>query len=265
MHCDAETRGTDGTQPLPARLRLRPALPYLVFGLLALVAIMAAGRNIGHQIDTVESWIAGLGPWSILAFVALFVLATSFLVPVTVLCVIAGALFGMVWGVTAVVAGSLLAGALQFALAHQLLRAPIQRMLAARPSLAAIQRAVRRDQFHLQVLLRLAPLNPATISYLLGAAGVRFLGFVIASLALTPNLAIEVYLGHAGRRVAQMAGNDVQTAHLHGLTIFGELAACIILMTLIWMRARRAVMQAVAEAEEITPERTAETRCAAGG
>jgi len=73
-------------------------------------------------------------------------------------------------------AGSLLTGALQFALARQLLRAPIQRALAARPSMAAIQHAVSRDQFRLQVLLRLTPLNPATISYLLGATGVRFSG-----------------------------------------------------------------------------------------
>ena len=115
-------------------------------------------------------------------FVGLFALATSVLLPDTVLCIIAGALFGLGWGVAAVLAGSFLAAAIQFALAHQLLRARIQRTLAARPSLAAIQRAVSRDEFRLQVLLRLTPLNPATISYLLGAAGVRFSGFLIAWL-----------------------------------------------------------------------------------
>jgi hypothetical protein len=56
------------------------------------------------------------------------------------------------------------------------LRARIQRALAARTSLAAIQRDVRRDEFRLQVLLRPTPLNPATINYPLGAAGVRFSG-----------------------------------------------------------------------------------------
>jgi uncharacterized membrane protein YdjX (TVP38/TMEM64 family) len=151
-----------------------------------------------------------------------------------------------------VIAGSLLAGVLQFALARQLLRTPIQRALAARPSLAAIQRAVGRDQFHLQVLLRLTPLNPATISYLLGAAGVRFSGFLIACLALTPNLAIEVYFGHAGRRVARLAGGDARTAHLHDLAVVGGLATCVIVMVFISRMARKAVMQAVAETERVT-------------
>ena len=99
--------------------------------------------------------------------------------PYRVLCIIAGALIGLYWGVAAVLAGSLLAGAIQFALSHKLLRARIQRALAVRPSLADIQRAVRRDEFRLQVLLLLTPLNPATISYLLGMADVRFAGFLI--------------------------------------------------------------------------------------
>ena len=251
MHSEEKTKDAHRKRRFFAHARSRITLPYLAIGLLVLIAVAAAGRSIDQHIKAIEVWIAHLGPWGVLAFVGLFVLATSLLIPVTILCVIGGALFGLRWGVTAVVVGSLLAGALQFALAQQLLRTPIQRTLATRPFLAAIQRAVNRDQFHLQVLLRLAPLNPATISYLLGAAGVRFWGFLVACLALTPNLTIEVYLGHAGRRMAQMAGGNVRTAHLHGLTVIGELVACIIVMVVIWMRARRAVMQAIAETEEI--------------
>jgi len=167
-----------------------------------------------------------------------------------VLCIIAGALFGLYWGVAAVLAGSLLAGAMQFALSQKLLRARIQRALAARPSLVAIQRAVGRDEFRLQVLLRLTPLNPATISYLLGAAGVRFSGFMIACLALTPNLAIEVYFGHVGKHAARLVGSDARTAHLHNLAIIGGLAVCIAVMVLVSKMARKAVMQAVAQTEK---------------
>ncbi|MGB5606100.1 MAG: hypothetical protein WBN51_06230, partial [Gammaproteobacteria bacterium] len=71
--------------------------------------------------------------------------------PDTLLCIVAGGLFGMRWGAAAVVTGSLLAAAIQFAFAQQLLRSRIQR------TLAAIQRAVSRDEFRLQLLLRLMP------------------------------------------------------------------------------------------------------------
>jgi uncharacterized membrane protein YdjX (TVP38/TMEM64 family) len=251
MHNKEMTEGANRMQRFLARAYSRAALPYLVIGLLMLIAIVAAGRDIDHHINAIESWINNLGPWGVLAFVGLFVLATSFLLPDTVLCIIAGALFGLGWVLAAVVAGSLLAGALQFGLARQLLGAPIQRALATRPSLAAIQRAVSRDQFRLQVLLRLTPLNPATISYLLGAAGVRFSGFLIGCLALTLNLAIEVYFGHAGKHMARMAGGNVRTAHLHDLAIIGGLVLCVIVMVLISRIARRAVMQAVAETEKV--------------
>ena len=228
----------------------RTALPYLAAGLLLIVAIVVGGREIQHHIIAIESWITALGPWGVLAFIGLFALTTSFLLPDTVLCIIAGALFGMYWGVAAVVAGSVLAGAMQFALSQKLLRARIQRALAARPSLAAIQRAVRRDEFRLQVLLRLTPLNPATISYLLGAAGVRFSGFLAACLALTPNLAVEVYFGHVGKQAARLAGGGPHTAHLHDLAIIGGLAVCITVMVLVSKMARKAVMQSVAETEK---------------
>ena len=240
----------DRVRRLLARAYSRAALPYVAVGLLLIVAIVFGGREIEHHINAIESWITELGPWGVLAFIGLFTLATSLLLPDTVLCIIAGALFGLYWGVAAVLAGSLLAGAMQFALSQKLLRARIQRALAARPPLVAIQRAVGRDEFRLQVLLRLTPLNPATISYLLGAAGVRFSGFMIACLALTPNLAIEVYFGHVGKHAARLVGSDARTAHLHNLAIIGGLAVCIAVMVLVSKMARKAVMQAVAETEK---------------
>jgi uncharacterized membrane protein YdjX (TVP38/TMEM64 family) len=229
----------------------RAALPYLAAGLLLMVAIVIGGREIGHHINAIESWITKLGPWGLIAFIGLFILVTSFLLPDTVMCIIAGALFGLGWGAVAVLAGSVLAGMLQYALSRKLLRVRIQRMLTSRPSLAAIQQVVIHDEFRLQVLLRLTPLNPATISYLLGAAGVQFSGFVIACLALTPNLVIEVYFGHVGKHAAWLAGSNLQTARLHDLVIIGGLAVCIAVMVIVSRMARKAIMQAVVETEKI--------------
>ena len=116
--------------------------------------------------------------------------------------------------------------------------------------MAAIQRAVSRDEFRLQVLLRLTPLNPATISYLLGAAGVRFSGFLIACMALTPNLVIEVDFGHVSKHAARLPGSGARTAHLHDLAIIGGLVVCVAVMVLVSRMAHKAVMQAVAETEK---------------
>jgi len=186
----------------------------------------------------------------VLAFVLLFVLATSILIPDTVLCILAGALFGVTWGSVAVVGGSLLASALQYALSRRLLKAQIERTLAARPSLAVIRRAVMHEELRLQLLLRLTPLNPATISYLLGAAGVRFAGFLAASLALAPNLIIEVYFGHAGKHMARMGAGGKQADTVHLLTIMGGVVVCVIVMVLVSRMARKALAQAVSATDD---------------
>ena len=88
-------------------------------------------------------------------------------------------------------------------------------------------------------------MNPATINYLLGAAGVWFSGFLIACLALTPNLAVEVYFGYASRHAVRMAGGDAHSAQLHELIVIGGLVVCVIVMVLVSRMAHKAVMKAV--------------------
>jgi uncharacterized membrane protein YdjX (TVP38/TMEM64 family) len=226
------------------RINLRAALPFVVIGLLLVIVIIISGHEIGHHIKAIESWIADLGPWGLLAFIGLFVITTTFLFPDTVLCIIAGALFGFGWGAGSVLTGTLIAGAIQFSLSHRLLRARIQRILSGKPTLAAIQQAISHDEFRLQILLRLMPFNPATINYLLGAAGVRFSGFMIACLAHTPNLFIEVYFGHAGKHIVRLTGSS-RTAHLHDIVIISGLIVCVVVMFLISRLARKAISRAL--------------------
>ena len=227
----------------------RTVLPLLAAVALILIAILILGHEIERHVEAIESWMAHLGYWGVLAFVGFFVIGTSLFVPDTILCIAAGALFGLTRGFGAVMVGSLLASALQYGLAHFLLRAPIERTLATRRSFGAIQRAVLQDELRLQVLLRLTPLNPATVSYLLGAAGVRLSRFLVACLALAPTLFIEVYFGQAGKHVVRMASGLSRTLGLQDLVIIAGLAAGIFVIILISNIARRAVMEAVAESE----------------
>lgn len=222
---------------------------------------MVLGSEIDRHLSAIEAWITSLGPWALLAFIVLFVLATSCLVPDSLLCLVAGALFGLYRGISAAVIGMLLASVLQFMLAHRLLRPRIQRMLAKRPALDAIQRAVRREEFRLQVLLRLTPLNPATASYVFGAVGVRFSGFLIACLALVPALIIEVSAGYAGRHMARLAGGTASGPR--EIMAIGGIVLCVIVFAFISRLARNAVAQAVANTETTRnvcpPDRNSDT------
>ena len=223
------------------------AVPHLVMAAIAIAAVVVLGREVEQHIRAMETWLSTLGPWGLAVFVVLFVVGTTFLIPDSILCVVAGALFGLGWGTLVVAVGALLAGALQFALARQLLRGRIQRVLAGRPALAAIQRAVIRDELRLQVLLRLTPINPAVVSYLLGAAGVRFRGFMLASMALHPTLFAEVYFGHAGKHMVRRVGGNTRTTVIEDLILVGGLGVCAVVLYLVSRMAGKALRDAVSE------------------
>jgi uncharacterized membrane protein YdjX (TVP38/TMEM64 family) len=220
---------------------------YLAFGAFLLTAIILMGHEIAHHLQAIEAWIDRFGPWGIVAFALLFVVATSLLLPETALSIMAGVLFGLAWGLVAVIIGSFLAATLQYAVSRRLLRGWIGRRIAARASLAAIQRAVLHHEFKLQVLLRLTPLNPATTSYMLGAAAVRFRGFLVACLALIPTMFAEVYFGYAGKHVAHISAGRRTGLVAHDLLVFGCLAVTSAVVVLVARMAHKAVMQTVAE------------------
>lgn len=228
---------------------LRWVIPGLLAAGAVAIVVFVLGHAVGHHIDRIEAWITGMGPWALAAFIGLFVVMTSLLVPDTVLAITAGALFGPGLGLAAVLVATFLAAALQYTLSSRFLRARVEAMLLRRPPLAAIERAVKRDEFHLQVLLRLTPLNPATISYLLGAAGVRFWGFLLACLALTPSLFTLVWFGQAGWHIARVAALGGRVFRLSDAALLAGLAACIALLVFVSKRAYRALVQEISEDE----------------
>lgn len=221
-------------------------VPYALIAILVVLLIVVVGRGMHHHVDTLESWIAARGDWGLLAFMGIFILLTSVLVPGAILCIIAGALFGLGQGTAAVVAASFLGAALQYGLSRGLLKNRVQRVVAARPSLAAIQRAAHRDGFKLQALLRMTPVNPVYVSYAMGAAGVRFSSFMLALLALVPNLFLEVYFGWAGRHAAGMAGRSMREVVAHDLALFIGLVVFAVVMVRISRMAKRSIIEAAA-------------------
>jgi len=234
---------------LLAEARTRRLLIYTAAVALLVGGLVIAGKDLARDLSALEAWIDGLGPFGIAAFACLFVLLTSLLVPESVLAIIAGALFGLRGGLTIVFVSTLLAASLQYALSRRLLAARIEQVLATQPTLRAIQQAVHREQIKLQIMLRLTPVNPGIISYLLGAAGVRFPGFLLACLALTPHVAAEVYLGYASKNVVQMVGRADKAILLHDILVFSGVAVSIGVVLLLARIAHKAVIEGVVDSD----------------
>jgi uncharacterized membrane protein YdjX (TVP38/TMEM64 family) len=219
----------------------RVTLPIIAVAAVVIVLIVVLGREAGHHITSIERWIVALGPTGLAVFVGLLVVGTSVLVPESLFGIAAGAVFGTWTGFVAVLVGNVLAASVQYVLARRLLRTRIQQMLSSRPQLAAVQRAVLQDETRLQVLLRLTPLNAASLSYVFGAAGVRFAGFLFACVGLIPHLLMEVYLGHAGQHLTRVSTGARSPSFAHEAVTFGGLAITAIVVLVVSKIARRTI------------------------
>ena len=176
----------------------------VLVAVLVLLPIVLLGRWLGHELRFWESWIASAGWIGRLVFVALMVMGTSVFLPNSVFTLAAGLLFGPLEGCVLASLGTLLAAVADFLLSRSLLGSVIQVWIAQRPRLASLERAIIREGWRLLALVRLSPLSPVWVSYLLGTTRLPFRTFVATSLCLLPLVWVEVYLGYVASQVARM-------------------------------------------------------------
>jgi len=232
----------------PSSLRTR-----LLLGVAVLAALVVAGRYVGHHVEAIESGIAGLGPWAPLAFVVLFVIMAQAFVPESLLDTVAGALFGVLWGTVYTVVGSAIATAIAFWVSRRLASDRVRRLLETRPALAAIERAAAAGDPRLVLLLRMAPLNPTMVSYVLGVTRVRVSTFLLASVGLIPSHLVAVYFGYVARHVTQVASPAVAGSPVRTAATVGGLVACALLVGWLGHRAYEIVRTAGAATPRPAP------------
>ncbi|MBX3732254.1 MAG: VTT domain-containing protein [Verrucomicrobiae bacterium] len=233
--------------PEAAHGNARPAAGHhLVLGLVLLALAAWFGTRFGHQLPALESWVAQQGALGWLIFVAAAIVGTSLFIPDTVFAVAAGALFGFAGGAALMTTAVLLTATLNFTLARRWLRGPVRRWIEHQPRLAAVERAVGREGLRFLFLLRLTPLSPVAVSYLLGTTSTRFGPFLATSLGILPTLWVEVYLGHVAGHIVRVAANPGAHRHLHTLLTVSGLVVAVLFLAYVTRIARKAIAEAEA-------------------
>lgn len=214
---------------------------YIVVAACIAAGVIVLGEDIMRHVHRIEHWIQESGPWALVIFVLLYAILGTFFVPDTILGIAAGSMFGFTHGLLAATLGSLAGAMLQYGLARQLLRPTVEKFINSKPALAALQVAVMQQEFKLQLLIRLTPLNRTLTNYMLGAAGVGFIRFIAACVGFLPTLCLEVYFGYAGKEMVGVTSQPGQAAALHDMLMIAGLVVAIIVMVIISRMARRAV------------------------
>lgn len=146
------------------------------------------------------AWIEGMGAWGVLIYGLAYAGALVVLLPAAPFTIGAGLIYGF-WGFPLALLSATLGASLAFLVSRHLVRARVARIIAGRPALQAVDRAVADEGWRVVGLLRLSPLVPFNLqNYALGATSVGFWPYVAATaVGTTPGCLLYVYLGVVGK------------------------------------------------------------------
>lgn len=155
-------------------------------------------------------WIDSLGMLGIIAFIALYIIATVAFFPGSILTLGAGVIFGAVWGSLYVFIGATLGATVAFLVGRYLARGWVAGKIADNKKFAAIDQAVGKEGLKIVLLTRLSPIFPFNLlNYTFGITGVSLKDYFIASVGMIPGTIMYVYIGSLAGNLA-MIGTEAQ-------------------------------------------------------
>ena len=178
-----------------------------------------------------------------LAFLPLYAIWVTLLLPGIWASMLAGALYGTWWGSLIVFVGASLGAEAAFLLGRYGLRDWSRRRLAGFPKLLAIERAVSREGFKLVLLTRLSPAFPFSLLNLAyGLSDVSLRDYNLGLIGIIPGTILFCALGALAGDVArfgEVLSGETSPAGW-GLRIVGVLAT-VAVVWLVGRAARRAL------------------------
>ncbi|HKS24248.1 MAG TPA: TVP38/TMEM64 family protein [Thermoanaerobaculia bacterium] len=185
----------------------------VIAAILLLAAVFLAFHYlpIAAWLTAFQAWVRHLGPIGYVVYALMYAVCVTALVPASLLTLGAGAIFGVVGGTIVVCAGATLGSMLAFVLARTALRKRVEQMIAKRPKLAAVDRAIAQEGTKLMLLCRISGFPPYVFAnYVFGLTGVTATSYFLTTFfGIIPGCFAYTYAGHAGAAVATGSGNRI--------------------------------------------------------
>ncbi len=213
---------------------------------------------MAELLQTALEFTAGLGALGWVLFALLYALACVALLPVAVLTLGAGAVFGVWLGFALVWIGATAGACASFLIGRHWARGWVEKKIAHRPFFAAIDAAVGVEGWRIVILTRLTPLFPFAIqNYAYGITRVRFREYALASFfGMAPGTFLFVYIGDAAAEAlkAGLSGRTRMPAEWAFYAV--GLAATVAAVTMVGRMARKALAKRTRVASALTrPEK----------
>ena len=212
--------------------------------LLAIALVVVRAFHFETHLRTALEWIRGLGGWGPVLFIVLYVVATVFLIPGSVLTLGAGAVYGRLWGCVYCSVGATLGATAAFLVSRYLARDWVARRIAGNQTFTAIDKAVAQEGWKIVGLTRLSPIFPfVLLNYAFGVTRVSLRDYFLASwIGMMPGAVMYVYLGSLAGEAAEARQRTRVEWALYGV----GLVATIVVTIFITRIARNALAKKIA-------------------
>lgn len=197
-------------------------------------------------------WIQDLGPLGAIVFVLIYILATIFFLPGSILTLGAGFVYGLIKGFVIVSIASTLGATGAFLVGRYLARGWVARKVEGNTRFKAIDEAVGHAGWRIVGLTRLSPVFPFNmLNYAYGLTKVTLRDYVLSSwIGMMPGTIMYVYFGTVAGSLATLGSDQGdQTPAQLGIKIVGLIATVIVTayITRIAKRALAARVEGVAD------------------
>lgn len=206
------------------------ALAVVVLGLFLTTLMIDFGPTLGRT----GRWIERLGRWAPPMFIAFYIVASVLMIPATALIVLAGALFGGLWGGLYVCIGIVGSAASAFLISRYVARRPIERWVTHRAKYKRFDRLTRKHGAAFVGIMHVTPFMPFNVlNYAFGLTSVGLWTYLLWA-----------FLGTMPGTIALLAGTDAIVRWLRGgpPPWFATLAAMVALTSaaaISWFAARK--------------------------
>ncbi len=177
-------------------------LRVILFSLLSIGIVLAIIYRDAIDILVIQSWVEQSGALAPLVFMLIYVLATVFFIPGSVLTLAGGALFGPVMGVFYNLTAATIGAMLSFLAARYLASEWVAKKSAGR--LKQLISGVENEGWRFVAFVRLVPVFPFNLlNYSLGLTKIKWLDYLLATyICMLPGAIAYTYLGYIGREAA---------------------------------------------------------------
>ena len=208
-----------------ASRRWLPVAAILLLLTLAWLLFTGEVRPQDLRLEDLERWLAGFGVLAPLVFTLAFVVLALLPLPSTAWILLAGALFGPLYGGLVSLLAATLAGVIAFWASRYFLYPWVTPRLGPRGRRLCAD--VREEGWRVVALTRLVPVFPyAPTNVVLGVTGIPVGVFALTTvITLIPSLFAYAWLGHSAREAVNGAEGRVQL----GLAVLAVIAMTLLL------------------------------------